>query len=724
MAVLSMESLPLGFRFRPTDEELINHYLRLKINGRHSEVQVIPEIDVCKWEPWDLPKLSMIKSDDQEWFFFCPRDRKYPNGHRSNRATDAGYWKATGKDRTIKSRQFKSATNNTGLVGMKKTLVFYRGRAPKGERTSWIMHEYRPTQKELDGTAPGQCAFVLCRLFHKPEEKAEVLKYDEVDQPGLSPTTSPDETSSDIVQESATPDMKGGKESEGISRWNDSFDHMTPDTLTVPPNDSYMASDVEVYGPEDTIFPGHYHLPGEVGFYEPNEPTIDCKIFSPSHSPFNAELDYVGSPLEFGNYNNGSHFQDGTCEQDVYLTEVFDEVGNKHYESSCEESTSQKNLVGGSEAYLSDHSFMLQAIPPENSSLNGAWGYTDTKMTEHNLDMRARDLSNEQFDTEDLLQKTSFGSYQAEAPASIYDHKPRMENISYPGNSYADSAVSNNLDESTSWKNVDNHSSGQVGGPRIMIRSRPPQERPNSNLPNQGSANRRIRLVVDNHTRVSNHSKDEDEGHSIITEARETVQESLTSDEREEEVTSRDYSVNNDSDLVGKTGISCNTRQPPEASNSDKPVTQGTAPRRIRLAMSSSPGSVADSNVRDTKHGQEDEVESSIIEASKAREKTPNLNKQEVECHPLKLDASRKIAEEPSTTLIDENKKTTEEVATKIRSRTGGDDNSLHSSRIGMSVRSKAASKYHGLITLFIISVGIPLVLTMFIAFSGIWISH
>ncbi|RLM56169.1 hypothetical protein C2845_PM10G00890 [Panicum miliaceum] len=160
------ESLPVGFRFRPTDEELVRHYLKPKIAGRaHPDLLLIPDVDLSACEPWELPAKALIRSDDPEWFFFAPLDRKYPGGHRSNRSTAAGYWKATGKDRLIRSRRAGT------LIGVKKTLVFHRGRAPRGHRTAWIMHEYRTAEPQLQQGQNG--SFVLYRLFNKHEQEQE-----------------------------------------------------------------------------------------------------------------------------------------------------------------------------------------------------------------------------------------------------------------------------------------------------------------------------------------------------------------------------------------------------------------------------------------------------------------------------------------------------------------------------------------------------------------------
>ncbi|GJM99138.1 hypothetical protein PR202_ga16215 [Eleusine coracana subsp. coracana] len=132
-----MCDLPPGFRFHPTDEELISFYLLRKSLDSSFRGRAIAEIDLNKCEPWELPEKAAM--GEKEWYFYSLRDRKYPTGLRTNRATVAGYWKATGKDREIRA--------GPALVGMKKTLVFYRGRAPKGQKTHWVMHEYR-----LEGT--------------------------------------------------------------------------------------------------------------------------------------------------------------------------------------------------------------------------------------------------------------------------------------------------------------------------------------------------------------------------------------------------------------------------------------------------------------------------------------------------------------------------------------------------------------------------------------------
>ncbi|XP_071709892.1 protein CUP-SHAPED COTYLEDON 3 [Rutidosis leptorrhynchoides] len=155
--------LPPGFRFHPTDEELVTFYLASKVfNSTFTGVH-IAEVDLNRCEPWELPEVA--KMGEREWYFYSLRDRKYPTGLRTNRATGAGYWKATGKDREV----YSSGSGRT-LLGMKKTLVFYKGRAPHGEKTKWVMHEYR-----LDGDFSYRhtCKdeWVICRMFHKVSEK-------------------------------------------------------------------------------------------------------------------------------------------------------------------------------------------------------------------------------------------------------------------------------------------------------------------------------------------------------------------------------------------------------------------------------------------------------------------------------------------------------------------------------------------------------------------------
>ncbi|XP_065853941.1 NAC domain-containing protein 54 [Euphorbia lathyris] len=150
-------SLPPGFRFHPTDEELVAYYLDRKINGRTIELEIIPEVDLYKCEPWDLPEKSFLPSKDMEWYFYSQRDKKYPNGSRTNRATRDGYWKATGKDRSVNSQRRS--------VGMKKTLVYYKGRAPHGIRTNWVMHEYRSLSATASSTLKD--SYALCRVFRK-----------------------------------------------------------------------------------------------------------------------------------------------------------------------------------------------------------------------------------------------------------------------------------------------------------------------------------------------------------------------------------------------------------------------------------------------------------------------------------------------------------------------------------------------------------------------------
>ncbi|KAG0447679.1 hypothetical protein HPP92_028206 [Vanilla planifolia] len=174
MAVVEDDNLvlPPGFRFHPTDEEIITHYLSPKVLNPEFTARAMGDVDLNK----------QSKDGRERGYFFCQRDRKYPTGTRTNRATESGYWKATGKDKEIhRGRGI--------LVGMKKTLVFYLGRAPNGEKTNWVMHEFRlePNSRRDE--------WIVCKVFHKnttgPKRSSLILSSGTggqlIDYPALPP---------------------------------------------------------------------------------------------------------------------------------------------------------------------------------------------------------------------------------------------------------------------------------------------------------------------------------------------------------------------------------------------------------------------------------------------------------------------------------------------------------------------------------------------------------
>ncbi|KAG6604339.1 NAC domain-containing protein 90, partial [Cucurbita argyrosperma subsp. sororia] len=151
--------LPPGFRFYPTEEELVSFYLFHKLQGGTQDLiraldQTIPLLNIYLFNPWDLPQFAgeVCKRDEEQWFFFIPRQESEARGGRPKRVTANGYWKATG------SPTYVYSSNTHRSIGVKRSMVFYNGRAPKGTKTQWKMNEYKLI---------GYPKLSLCRIYKK-----------------------------------------------------------------------------------------------------------------------------------------------------------------------------------------------------------------------------------------------------------------------------------------------------------------------------------------------------------------------------------------------------------------------------------------------------------------------------------------------------------------------------------------------------------------------------
>ncbi|XP_022133167.1 NAC domain-containing protein 90-like [Momordica charantia] len=164
-----------GFRFYPTEEELVSFYLHNKLEDGRDDLkqvmdQIIPVLDIYDFNPWNLPRFAgeVCGRDEEQWFFFVPMHESEARGGRAKRLTITGYWKATGSPSQVYSSNHRS-------IGVKRTMVFYNGRAPTGTKTQWKMNEYKAIHVAADPSSSSSATavfqlrqeFSLCRIYKR-----------------------------------------------------------------------------------------------------------------------------------------------------------------------------------------------------------------------------------------------------------------------------------------------------------------------------------------------------------------------------------------------------------------------------------------------------------------------------------------------------------------------------------------------------------------------------
>ncbi|KAK9283154.1 hypothetical protein L1049_011385 [Liquidambar formosana] len=135
-------SFPVGFRFHPSDRELVFHYLYRKVVGKPLPCEhVVTECDLYgEREPWQIYGGSTEKIR----YFFTKLKKKTDGGSRIDRTIGSGTWKG--------QRVASSVLDEQGRCIGRKKMLTYENKGSAMNHGRWVMHEYGLDGSLLDET--------------------------------------------------------------------------------------------------------------------------------------------------------------------------------------------------------------------------------------------------------------------------------------------------------------------------------------------------------------------------------------------------------------------------------------------------------------------------------------------------------------------------------------------------------------------------------------------
>jgi hypothetical protein len=144
-----MMMMPVGFRFQPTDEELVGFYLLNKVRGEDMGWDGIREIDIYgEKAPWEF-------CGGQEKLYIFTRLKRLSKNRVARTAGGCGVWHENSSDEVCDAQG--------DVIGFRKLFCF----KVKKQKSNWLMHEF-----SLVGEGERTTDWVLCTIQKKESSRS------------------------------------------------------------------------------------------------------------------------------------------------------------------------------------------------------------------------------------------------------------------------------------------------------------------------------------------------------------------------------------------------------------------------------------------------------------------------------------------------------------------------------------------------------------------------